>query len=760
MFQLVGEVTLRGADAVQRGLQRIDRGAQSTANKMGRFGSRAREVGGTLTTRLTAPIGSLGTAAVMAGANFDTSMSRVQAVTGATGKELGSLRDMAKDMGAKTKFSASEAADAMGFLGMAGFDTNQIMKSIPNVLDLAAAGAIDLGRAADISSNILTGFGLEAEDMGRVSNVMAKTAASANTNIEQLGNAMSYVAPIASSAGWSIEETSAAIGIMSDAGIQGEKAGTALRGVISSLIDPVGSTSDALKELGLSAEDVNPQTKSLSEILKTLEQAGMDTKTAMQLVGVEAGPGLLAMMKEGSAGLNEFTGDLNNADGAAGKMAKTMSDNTAGGFKELMSAVEGVAISFYESMRPAIQKVTEWLTALTRKLNGMSDESKTVMLVIAGIVAAIGPMIMVIGMLAGAIGNIIAVMPKLVTAFKAVTNAMRIMRLAFLTNPFTLIVTAVVLAATLIIMNWDKIKGYLIAAWNYIKAAASKVWNAIKSGISTAWNAIKNITTSVWNGIKSFFKTVWNTYVTIVKTYIKVVKTVITSVWNAVKSVTTSVWNGIKSAISGAWNSIKSLVRSAMSGIRSTMTSIWNSIKSAVSGAWNGIKSIISDGISRAWSTIKGFAGKFLSAGKGLLDALAKGIRKGISKAVDAVKSGMSRVRSFLPFSPAKEGPLSDLDKSGASLFPTMASEMSPDPLLDSVGNALTQARQKLNQGLPGVNIGGSDQAAGLLGSGGQPVVITGNTFNVRDEQDIERVARQLYQMQRERQRGPGGRNR
>src|SRR5690606_4996170 len=161
----------------------------------------------------------------------------------------------------------------------------------------------------DIATNIVSGFNMTAKDTGRVSDMLAAAAASANTDVEQLGAAMSYVAPVAAGAGISIEETAAAIGILSNSGIQGERAGTALRGMIASLQNPTGQTAKALEDLGLSADDVNPSMHSLSDILKTLEESGMDSSQAMQLVGVEAGPALLAMLTQGSKGLSDYTAE-------------------------------------------------------------------------------------------------------------------------------------------------------------------------------------------------------------------------------------------------------------------------------------------------------------------------------------------------------------------------------------------------------------------------------------------------------------------
>lgn len=299
----------------------------------------------------------------------------------------------------------------------------------------------------------------------------------------------------------------------------------------------------------------------------------------------------------------------------------------------------------------------------------------------------------------------------LVSGFRRVITVFNLLRVAFMTNPFALIITAVVLLVAIIILNWDKIKNYLIPLWNKLKSVASSVWNALKNAVSSA---VQSVTNFVQNA------------------------------WNKARSVVSGIWNGLRSTASSVFNSI-----------RSTITNIWNRIKSATTSAWTSIKSTISNGISSAWSTVKGYAGRFLDAGKALLDSLAQGIRKGISKAIDAVKSGMSKIRSYLPFSPAKEGPLRDLDKSGESFFPTWAQgiERGSRPMLRNLAANMSRV-QGVVTGYPGGSVSGMAMST----PGGVIINITGNNFNIREESDIRRVAEELYVMFQKQLRGSGRR--
>lgn len=382
-------------DTTGRKMQTVGRGMTSTGRK--------------LTTRVTAPILGLAAGALKVGMDFEEGMSKVQAISGATGDNLVELEEMAREMGATTRFSATEAADGMSYLAMAGFEVEEIMDTMPGLLDLAASANMDLGRAADIASNIISGFGMEAKEAGRVSDVLAASAANANTDVEQMGDAMSYVAPVAQGAGLSLEETAAAIGTLSDSGIQGQRAGTALRKTISSLQNPTGQAAKALEDMGLSMEDVDPSAHSLSEILKVLEDAGMDSSQAMQLVGEQAGPGLIALLEEGSGGLSDFTEDMENSEGAAKEMAETMEDNAKGAMREFKSALEEAGISLSEQMLPAVTEMVESGTELVRKFGELDDSTKQNIIRFAGLAAAAGPAAVVVGNVTTATGGLLRV---------------------------------------------------------------------------------------------------------------------------------------------------------------------------------------------------------------------------------------------------------------------------------------------------------------------------------------------------------------
>lgn len=288
----------------------------------------------------------MGAAAGLRGfATFEERLSTVRAVTRATDSQMQEMETAARRLGATTKFSATEAADGMVFLGRAGFTTSQIIQALPGTLDLAAAGALELGDAADIASNVLTGFQMDAREMGRVADVLAAAAANANTDIMQLGQGMKFVAPVAASLDVSLESTTAAIGALSDAGLQGEMAGTGLRGALLSLLSPTNEGKKALASLGLTVEDVNPKTHSLADVLDRLAAAGLGAGEAVDIAGKRGGTALLVLSQSADK-VRSLTQRLEESEGAAGRMAQVMSDNLIGAGKRLLSVLNELTIMF------------------------------------------------------------------------------------------------------------------------------------------------------------------------------------------------------------------------------------------------------------------------------------------------------------------------------------------------------------------------------------------------------------------------------
>ncbi|HEY7821461.1 MAG TPA: phage tail tape measure protein, partial [Acidimicrobiia bacterium] len=366
--------------------------------------------GATLTKGVTLPIVAVGTAAVVAGATFEKSMNKVRAVSGATGSDFENMSDTAKELGRTTQFSASQAADGMSFLAMAGFEANDIVSAMPGVLNLAAAGQMDLAQAADIASNVLTGFGMDASELDGAIDVMAKTFTSANTSLDQLGEAMSYVAPIAASAGANFEEVNAAVGLLGNAGIQGSRAGTSLARVMSILTMNSSKTASALDRLGVNALDTSGNLLPLEDIIGQLETSGATTADIMNIFGQRAGPAMAALLSQGSDALRDLTGDLETSGGTAEEIADTQMEGLAGTMLRLKSAFEGAMIAIAESgvldaLTAVVQTAADGLSKFTAIWEKVPGPIKTVTVVLAGVAAAIGPILFVGGKLIMMLGT-------------------------------------------------------------------------------------------------------------------------------------------------------------------------------------------------------------------------------------------------------------------------------------------------------------------------------------------------------------------
>lgn len=356
---------------------------ERTNRQLQGFGAKAKKTFGVATSAVKGFVGAFAgyeiiSATIKEISSLEKTLSGVEAVTQATTKQMQDLTKNARMLGATTVFSATEAAQGMEFLGRAGFSTNEIISAMPGLLDLAAAGALELGNAADIASNVLSGFNLEASKTIEVADVLAATAAGSNTSVEQLGLAMSYVAPVAAAMGKSVQETSAAIGILGNAGIQASTAGTALRGMLSRLASITPEAAEAIENLGIKVEELNPETKSFTEIVDRLAEAGLTAGDALTIFGDRAGPAVLALVSQNDA-LREFVAQMAGAGGTARRMAEVMNDNLAGDVKALGSAVAELAQALGDAgltaaLRGAVQGLTGFARSISEIIQGKSLE--------------------------------------------------------------------------------------------------------------------------------------------------------------------------------------------------------------------------------------------------------------------------------------------------------------------------------------------------------------------------------------------------
>ena len=311
---------------------------------------------------ITAALGAGATAAATVGSSFEAAMSKVSAISGATGDSLQSLTDKAKEMGAKTKFSASESASALQYMAMAGWDTESMLNGIDGIMNLAAADGLDLATTSDIVTDALTAFNLKASDSTHFADVLAKASSSANTNVSMLGESFKYVAPLAGTMGYSVEDVSLALGLMANASVKGSMAGTSLKTALSNLASPTEDMANVMTQYGISISDTERNALPLIDVMKQLREkfGGLSeteqTAAASTLFGKEAMSGMLAIINASDSDFDNLTQNINNADGAAAAMADTMQDNLQGQITILKSGLEGLGIEIYEGMSEPLQK--------------------------------------------------------------------------------------------------------------------------------------------------------------------------------------------------------------------------------------------------------------------------------------------------------------------------------------------------------------------------------------------------------------------
>lgn len=485
----------KGLQSAKSALNTFMDESATAADKASALSSALKGVGTGLTTTVTTPLVGLGTAAVKTAATFEQAMAQVAAVSGldTAGAEFEALGEKAKEMGSKTKFSASEAAEAFNYMAMAGWDAQQMMDGIEGVMNLAAASGEDLATVSDIVTDAMTGFGLAASDSAHFADVLAAASNSANTNVSMLGESFKYVSPVAGALGFSVEDVSVALGLMANSGIKASQAGTSLRTLFTNLVHPVGQSADAIEALGISITNSDGSMKSLDTIMRELRTTfGNMTEAekasyAAMLAGQEGMSGLLAIVNTTDEDFQKLTDSIATAGGTAQEMADKQLDTLEGKITLFKSAMEGLAISFGEVLLPMLTDLVEKITDVVNWFNGLSDETKKTITVIAGIVAVLGPLMIIIG-------NVISVVMKVVKAIKlikgailAVKGAMAALNAVMLANPIGLIIAAIAALVAIFVVLWNKcdaFREFWINLWESIKEAFAEVAEAIGEVVS------------------------------------------------------------------------------------------------------------------------------------------------------------------------------------------------------------------------------------------------------------------------------------
>ena len=700
-----GDISQEQYDALQREIVETEnelKNLESQANqsatalqKISATGEKLQTVGDTISgvgTKLlpvTGAVVAAGTASVKTAADFESAMSKVSAVSGATGSDLDALSAKAREMGSKTKFSASEAAEAMNYMAMAGWKTEDMLGGIEGVMNLAAASGEDLATTSDIVTDALTAFGLSASDSGHFADVLAAASSNANTNVSMMGETFKYCAPIAGSLGFSVEDTAEAIGLMANAGIKSTQAGTSLRTIMTNLSGDVKICGSSIGEVTVATTNADGSMRDLSDILADCRTAfaglteSEKASAAESLVGKNAMSGFLALMNASDADVEKLSGAIDGCNGAAQSMADTMNDNLEGQLTILKSQLQELAISFGEILLPAVKNIVSFLQGFIDVLNSMPDGVKETIVTIALIAAAIGPVLIIVGKVISAVGTIMTIIPKLAGVINAAKGVIAAFNAVCAANPYVLIIAAIIalVAAFIYLWNncdefrqfwidlwngikdaavavWEFLKEFFSSAWEFIKTTAETVWNAIASfftnlwaGIQntfttvvnaistflqTAWTTIQTVATTIWTGISTFFSTIWNGIKTVVTTVVTAISTFIQTAWTTIQTTITTILTAIQTVFTTIWNAIKSAVTTVVNGIATTISTVWNNIKNTVTSVMNTLKTAVSNAFSSMWSGIKS-----------TISGIYNTIKGGFDNAVNFIKNLASNAFSW-----------------------------------------------------------------------------------------------------------------
>lgn len=658
--------------------------------KIKSIGDSMKSVGRNMSLHVTAPIVAGFGAAMKKSIDFDDTMRKVKATSGATGDEFNQLRTKALQMGRDTKFTASESAEAMNYMALAGWDTKDMLKGVGGVMDLAAASGEDLASVSDIVTDNLTAFGMKAKDSTHFADVLAQTSSKANTDVRGLGDAFKYAAPVAGALGYTVEDTSIAIGLMSNAGIKGEKAGTALRTMFTNLSKPTKAMKDEMDKLGISITDSNGEMLPMRDVLDQLrgKMGGLSkdqqAAAASTIFGKEAMSGALAVINASDEDYKKLTKSIDGSKGASKRMAKEMEGGIGGAMRKMKSAIESLAISLGDALAPMLYKAAKWITSLANKFSNLPTGVQKTIAVVGLLAAAIGPLLMVFGVMASTIGTAITVLGSLMTSMRTLSFLSKTSAAATgiwngvtatargIANGYRYAVAALTTSQTIQAMK-TKIAAAATTAWTTVTKGATLATKGLGLAIRFMTGPVGIVITAIgllvaglihlWKTNSSFRNSVITAWTAIKNAAIAIfgfIKPYIINIWNAIKNSTIAIWNAIKRSAVIIWNAIKFAVQHPIQALKNVLSALWNGMKNAAIKIWtalkNGVIAIIKAYVAQVkfninlikrivvtiFNAIKSFSIKVWTALKNGVLGIVRALRKGVLSVFNALKKGVS----------------------------------------------------------------------------------------------------------------------
>lgn len=513
-----------------KAMRKMSSEAKAAGKSIKSAGDTIANAGSAMTKSVTVPIAGVGIAAVKTAADYESAMSNVQAITGATGDDFKKLTQLGKDLGASTAWSAQECAEAMQYTGMAGWTAKENIDGLKGILDLASASGTDLARTSDIMTDAISAFGYKASDSAKFADVMTKACTSANVSVDTLGESYKYCGAICGTMGYSIDEITSSLAVMGNMGIKSSQAGTTLKNAISNMAAPTKNMKAAMDDLGISIVNQDGSMKSWGDVIKNLQGSfkgltqDQQAAYAKQLFGKESMAGMLAIINTSTSDYNALADSIKNSGGAANDAAQTQLNNLNGQLTLLKSALEGAAITIGDKLLPYIKNAVGWVQKATDWFNGLSDAQVSMIMKFAGIAAAIGPALLIFGKLVSTVG-------KVYSTFGMVTGAIAKAGgvIGLITSPAGIVIAVlagVAAAAFLIIKNWDKVKPVVMK----VKDAFVGVMPTIKQAVTNGISAIMPIITTLISTFKEVLPKAINVAKSVIAAIAPVIKTVVNTI--------------------------------------------------------------------------------------------------------------------------------------------------------------------------------------------------------------------------------------
>ena len=629
-----GAITQQQYDGAVREIAATESQLKSLESQLRKFGSvaaqqleavgaKVQNVGGKISGAgqaflpVTAAVTAVGTASVKTAANFDSSMSKVRALSGANEEDFQKLRDTALAMGRDTAFSASEAADALGYMALAGWDADQSTEALPAVLNLAAASGMDLAAASDMVTDYLSAFGLEADRASYFTDLMAYAQANSNTSAQQLGEAYKNCAANLHAAGQDVETVTSLLEAMANQGLKGSEAGTAMAAIMRDITQKMEDGTIKIGETKVAVQDANGNFRDLTDILRDVEKATDGMGTAQKAAALQATftadstKGLNEIFTEGMDTVAQYEEALRKSTGTAGDQADTMLDNLNGQLTLLKSAAENASIAIGDTLTPMISRLVSWVNQAVEWFNSLDDGQKQWIVTLALVAAAIGPLLIFLGTVVTSVGSLITAAGKLHgfvtgTGVPGIQAACSKLFTFLAANP-TLVIIALVTAAVIALVALIATKG------DEIQALLQKVDDFLQGIFVTDWTTVFGpILGDILNGFFANVKNIWDSIKQTFDGIIDFIRGVFTGdwerAWNGVKEIFGGIFNGLKAVAKQPINAIIGLVNGAISGINSVIRSI-NKLPGVSIGQIGKIPYLAKGGIVTRGSAVVGEAG-------------------------------------------------------------------------------------------------------------------------------------------------------